>query len=90
VPTLKNATVFTSIYKRRYRSVTYFWCLSNSAQPPRDWKGATVHDQVCPCMRGFRWRSSGAFVVNCDLIHYNKSTVIKLGTFSLMCYVSLD
>jgi len=55
----------------------------------RLWKGATVHDQTCPCMHGFRWRTFGTFVMNFDL-NYKKLRVIKLGTFLLICYVIFE
>ena len=61
------------------RFTNAFLCLSNHSQPPRDLiKGATVHDQTCPWVHWCRHRTFWAFVVNCDLINNNNSTVIKL------------
>jgi hypothetical protein len=65
---LKPTTVFSYSWKWRGSSPMYFWCLSNHLQLPRDLsKGAAVHDQTCPCIHCFKWRTFWTFVVNCDL-----------------------
>jgi len=59
-------------------------CLSNHWQPPRDLgKGATVRDHTCPCVHWYRWRIFWEFVVNCDLINSEDSTVIEVRTCSV-------
>jgi hypothetical protein len=68
--------------KRRDSLPSHFRSLSNHSQPPRDLlKGATVHDQTCPCVHWIRWRMFLAFVVNCYSINSTNWKVIKLGTY---------
>ena len=70
MPTLKNPTVFTSNYQRRYRSVTYFRCLSNHAEPPRDLK--RVRESVIRSFHACMDSGGGlfgAFIAKCDLIN---------------------
>jgi len=47
------------------------------------WKGATVHDQTCPCVHYLRCWVVWGFVLNCDLRNNKDSTAIKLGTCTL-------
>jgi len=77
----ENPRVCSAIWKWKDSPPTHFLCLWNNTQSPRDlWKGATVHDQTCPCVHWFRWRIFWAFVVNCDLIYSTNWTVVKLRT----------
>jgi hypothetical protein len=81
VGTLKPPSVFSSYRKWRDSSQTHFLCLSNYSQTPRDfWKRVSVHNQRCPWVHWFRWRTSGTFVVNCALLNNNHWKVIKLTT----------
>lgn len=50
------------------------------SNPRGIWNDATVRYRKCPCIQWFRWRKFWEFVVNCDCINYNNSTVIKLET----------
>ena len=43
-------------------------CLDHLHLPQDLWKGVAVHDQTCPYMHWFSWRTFGVFLVNCDLI----------------------
>jgi len=52
-------------------------------------KFATVHEQTYPCAKWFKWRTPGTFVVNCDFIKHENSTVIKWGT-CIINILSLD
>jgi len=65
--------------KNKNFSNTIFMPVQALPPPGNLRKGATVHDQKCPCEHCCRWRTSGAFVVNCDLINSKNSTVFKLG-----------
>jgi hypothetical protein len=67
---LVNSTEFTRCLKAKRQSTNAFVCLSNHSLQPRNvWRGATLHDKKCPCVRGFRWMTFSAFIVNCDLIN---------------------
>jgi len=86
VTTLQTFGVLISNRRWRDTSSTRFWCLSDHSQALRDFgKGATGHDQTCPCVRWFRWRTFWELVMNFSLTNNTNSIVIELGT----CIINL-
>jgi hypothetical protein len=66
-------SVFSFNLKWRDTWWIYLWLLLNHPQPHRDRSnGATLRDQTCLRVQWIRWRESGSFVVNCDLINNTK------------------
>ena len=76
--TLKTLVYAASVKNVRYFTKTFLTPVKPFATDPGPFAGCD-HDQTYLCVHLFRWGTFGVFVVNCDLINNNSSTVINFG-----------
>jgi hypothetical protein len=64
--------------------------MSGRSQPPLYLRKRATF-QMCPCVHSNSWRTFRAFVVKCDLINNDNSTVIKERTCTakVLCYLQI-